>query len=463
MTVALRGTRREPVYTAQRSTDLTLGSPQREVVLSGQFTPVGSRVELDLDVGGLHEAPLGFHSTWELFYGPVGSVLTPVAQADALAAGVSRVKAVGACKGSGHASLVLTGLTPGTPVAYELTCAVVGYAGGNAVADPIRLGVSKLVNWPDSAHYLAASIAGPKLRIIRARHAFALRDEVLGDVTIPTFSNDVAVAPDGSRAATINTDHTITVVTINKETGALAVQGTYTVPGTTPGPNTCGVTPDGTGLWIGNIGTDRLQRMSLVDGTFGTAFNVGADPHRPRVSPDGTLVYVIAGGALQKVTAATGAVAASSPAITGANASSGLALSPDGTRAYVSASTNITEIRTSDMAVLSTVSVGAYGLQHLECFPDGRAIVGGAENNSNLDTIRHFRTNPLRAYVGWRHTAATTNRPVYGLKVTSVGAIYATDFGGDQLATWFGGVVYCHPTNDLMGPGIARLRAKGAR
>ncbi|MEO3760658.1 Ig-like domain-containing protein [Mycobacterium sp. B14F4] len=209
----------------------------------------------------------------------------------------------------------------------------------------------------------------------------------IADIPVGNNPFTTAVSPDGARAYVTNFDsNTVSVVDTARNT-VIA-----TIPVGT-GPLGVAVTPNGTRAYVANSGSSTVTVIDTA--TNGTStINLGpaggGSPWAVAISPDGTRVYVTnpGSGLVSVIDTATNTVIDTNPGMGGvqsiyvAGQPRSIALSPDGTRAYVGNVSNnkVSVINTATYAVTDTINVVApYGVA---VSPDGTRAYVTANYNS---------------------------------------------------------------------------------
>lgn len=67
----------------------------------------------------------------------------------------------------------------------------------------------------------------------------------------------------------------------------------------------------------------------------------------------------------------------------------------------------------------------------------------------------------MRGYTAW-HTPTGYPGSIYGMGLSEKGDIWVPNVNDGKVHVWFGGQVYLDPTSDLQGPGVCRVRVRGA-
>lgn len=454
-----------------------LTNPAITPLLTGSFTAKATTVLLDVDVSHFLFEPQGCHITWHLYYGPDGSVLTPVTQGASLAAGVvhKRLGATGASVSAVNPSVTLTGLTVGQVYDYEISAGVVGGAGALSITSAYALASSTVPTaWPNPLNIVAVrgNAAG---YIIRAQHEFGYTDAVHAtSVALTGAIGRVAITPDGTKAVFTNQGaHTVTVVNTGALTGAApTAQGTYTITGTTPAPNSIAIDPTGTYAYVVNTTTGTFARVTIADGTVQTPVSLGIGTGLGTtdivVSPDGANLYIVAAtaGRVLKVRLSDNNITTA----TLANAAC-CVVSPDGTKLYVAvrngASSRLHRYATSTLTSENNVAVGVAPFS-IDILPDGRGLLIVSDTTTaGTKQIQHFTnlTTTMDRYVEWANQLAalgqTANNAATDVSINQNGCIYVANNTLGKVNIWFGGEVNLDPTSDYWADRLA-VRALGA-
>ena len=185
-----------------------------------------------------------------------------------------------------------------------------------------------------------------------------------------------------------NSDNTVSII----DTTDRAVYATIS-SGVGTGPAGLGITPDGTGVYIGDRGESSV---SLIDTAANTASTILTDlaggVMGTSISPDGSTLYIDPGSTV-KVYDITGASPSLSETVNVGSGPTFTALSPDGQYVYVPnyGSNNVSIIDTEDEYSVSTVNVGTQ--PHCACAsPDGNYVYIvniGTDNVSVIETSGH--------------------------------------------------------------------------
>ena len=151
---------------------------------------------------------------------------------------------------------------------------------------------------------------------------------VTATVHVGTGPAGVAVSPNGTHLYVDNLGgNTVSVISTATNTATATIHVGNEPAGVA-------VSPDGTHLYVTNFGSNTVSVISTATNTVTATVPVGASPFSDAVSPDGSVVYVLnsADGTVSAINTATNKV------LTTINAGDGqgqIAVSPDGTQLYV--------------------------------------------------------------------------------------------------------------------------------
>ncbi len=186
------------------------------------------------------------------------------------------------------------------------------------------------------------------------------------------------------------------------------------------------VSPDGARVYVANLGTTELTVVDTAQGTARTL--AGVEVEDLAVSPDGHRIWVTTDSdTLTELDAATGAVVA---VAVGLDFAMGLAMSPDGSRVYVSdvVADALRVIDTASASLLATIPVGAdadpFGVA---VSPDGRRVF-----------VANGRANTVSVIDAAAGAVVATVPDLFsprGVAVTPDGRrVYVTDQGRDTVS-----------------------------
>jgi len=200
---------------------------------------------------------------------------------------------------------------------------------------------------------------------------------ITASITVGTYPQGVAAAPDGSRVYITNgRDGTISV--IDAHTNTLVVPDIKTQPD----PFGVCVSPDGN--WVYVTSTSGSDVVIMNSATFAqTLVKVQSKPTGIAISPDGSTLYVSNSGAnlVSVINVITRTVSYSIPTGTTPD---GLLLSPDGSKLYVvnTGSASISIFNTLTLALMSTVKVGAQPFGITQNADGSRLYVTNSQSNT---------------------------------------------------------------------------------
>ncbi len=239
--------------------------------------------------------------------------------------------------------------------------------------------------------------------VARVRNAVALAMVVLGVMAGPAYAQPYAyVLGQTDLPAPGNSGpQIVTVIDIAANTKVAAVTagtGCQCV-----GPNALALSPDGTTLYVinelGDTVTVIATASNQVVDTLSSAL-IGTGPIAVRVSPDNARLYVLGGAGIVSVIDRASRTRTGTVNLNVVQ-SRGLAVTPDGSRLYVSTygSHSVKVIDTASMTVVTTVPMAAGSLPlGVEASPDGKyAFVAGLSGNTV--TVISTATNTVAATI----------------------------------------------------------------
>jgi YVTN family beta-propeller protein len=225
----------------------------------------------------------------------------------------------------------------------------------------------------------------------------AATNKVTATIPVGSAPEGVAVSPDGTKVYVTNeVDNSVSVI----DTATNTVTATIAVGSQ---PFGVAVTPDGSKVYVTIIGFRFTgNTVSVID----TATNkvtaritVGFSPSGVAVNPDGSTVYVATTDLVAPVNTVSVIAVASEMVTTtiilgtprnGASSPSGVAVSPDGSKVYVTNGgfNTVSVIDTVTNTVIATIPVGLFPLG-VAVSPDGSKVYvtnGGFNSVSVIDT-----------------------------------------------------------------------------
>lgn len=244
----------------------------------------------------------------------------------------------------------------------------------------------------------------------------------LTNVTAGTNPFGVVFDPDGSRVFITNMGSD-NVTVINTVTNTVIT--TLTVG---DDPRGIAITPDGQKLYIANFGDDNVSVFNAQTLMSITTIGVGIEPFGVAVSPDGLRVYVTNSmdNDVTEINTATDMVVA--PDIPVGNNPRGIVFSTDGLRAFVANSgpNNVGIISVMGRNQTSTISVGS-NPRGINITPDGLRLYVSNSGSANVSVI-NTTTNMVTGTVN----VGTTPR---GVGVSPDGAfVYVANEGSDNVS-----------------------------
>ncbi len=239
---------------------------------------------------------------------------------------------------------------------------------------------NKAVNTGSSAAFAyVPGIVGGNVGIFDAS-TYALSSAITSGFTNPYA---VAATPDGTEVWVTDSGTNIVSVisTATNEVTATVVVGIY--------PHGIAITPDGTTAYVANTGPNTgrggSETVSVIDvasqSVKGT-ITVGEGPQVVTVSPDGSLVFVTCADGVYAIKTSNGSVSKARAELRHPH---GVAVTPDGTQAYV------TDSEHDEVVVLDTSSLRAVGRVAVGKTPWNTAFTADGSSayvtNANDDTV----------------------------------------------------------------------------
>ena len=239
---------------------------------------------------------------------------------------------------------------------------------------------NKAVNTSSSAAFAyVPGIVGGNVGIFDAS-TYALSSAITSGFTNPYA---VAATPDGTEVwVTDSGTNVVSVIsTATNEVTATVVVGIY--------PHGIAITPDGTTAYVANTGPNTgrggSETVSVIDvasqSVKGT-ITVGEGPQVVTVSPDGSLVFVTCADGVYAIKTSNGSVSKARAELRHPH---GVAVTPDGTQAYV------TDSEHDEVVVLDTSSLRAVGRVAVGKTPWNTAFTADGSSayvtNANDDTV----------------------------------------------------------------------------
>ena len=254
------------------------------------------------------------------------------------------------------------------PIAAE---SITGFAAGPAT----QPGAQALALSPDGALlYVADNLTGGVVRIVTLATRTFVSSAPFGPDLIPTA---VVACPDGTRVyvSVVDPAHTVAdfIAVLDAQSGGSLAAPIVLGPGAAPS----GIVfaPDGGRAYVANRGTNAVSVIDVASSTAGAALTGFNAPTAVAVTPDGAKVLVVNSGD-HTITAVDIQTAGGSPPqiiATAAGTTSslaGIAVSPDGSHAYVSdaLANTVSEIGSSGVI---TIALAGNGLGSVSSAPAG--------------------------------------------------------------------------------------------
>lgn len=207
---------------------------------------------------------------------------------------------------------------------------------------------------PDGTRAYVNSILHNYVWVIDANPLDSQYNKVVATVTVGSSGRGIAVTPDGTRAYVANYDtDNLSVIDTSTETVSATVGLNYA------GPGALAITPDGTRAYVVIAGGNttgyevRVVDTNPADSAYNSVVGdvtVGRSPQSVAITPDGTRAYVLNGGngdpsTVSVIDTNTADSTTYNQVIATISLGSvyyahSIAITPDGTRAYVTAPRN---------------------------------------------------------------------------------------------------------------------------
>jgi YVTN family beta-propeller protein/VCBS repeat-containing protein len=243
---------------------------------------------------------------------------------------------------------------------------------------PIAQGPEGVAATPDGTRVYVASISDIVSVIDTATNTVTATIDLSPDPNTVEVLGDVAISPDGSRAYVTHFAGEVTVI----DTATNTVVTTFTAG---IHASRVAVRPDGARLYVSNFQEGTVTVVDTATYTVVTTIPVTDFPDDIVVSPDGSRVYV-GDDEVTVIDTATNTVVATIDVPD----SRGVAVSPDGTYLFV-ANINFNSVSVVDTAtntVVANIPVGGNGPWRVAVSPDGtRAYVIDFGNDGTLTVI----------------------------------------------------------------------------
>lgn len=449
---------------ADDSVGLVAPGPHGKLLLSDQFTPTASKATIDVSgIAEFLESGLG-HGKIELYYGDpslapfvanIGEFNQP------LPAGVTRlpVGVVGSRVGPFSLRQEITGLTPGAPVAFEISVQIVG-------------GQMWVPSLPEAVTYAAiqksfdfyglfpgtgrkpgdvfvALRGATKVMVLKSNHYLNTgEDTLVGSVTLTSSANAMRLAmlADGSKVLAPNYDtNKLAVVTVP----ALGLTE-VSLPASRTGPSDAAVTPDGATAYVVCYSSGHVCKFDVAAGTFDDSktLSLGATNSALIVSinPAGTRLYVsmIASRTIKvlDITGSTPTVVATiGPLGTGGDMISRVAVAPDDVKGYVVVGTKIYPITLANNTVGTGVAHGIPSPGPPRVMSDNTALfIPNFAQGANTSQVYQFNLPELSLFQKWPNLfGAVTRSSAPEIVLSPFGAIFVPHNEAFALNVWPGG------------------------
>jgi YVTN family beta-propeller protein len=253
-----------------------------------------------------------------------------------------------------------------------------------------------IVASPDGQHVYVTNHHPRKVSVISTQSNLVVANI---DVAIKPFQ--IAITPDGSTVYVSCQDACDYVTAIS--TASNTVKGYTSVPG--GAQSGLDVTPDGSKLYV----SSNSETMNVLDATTGallTTVPVGSSTGAVAVAPDGSTVYAGASnGNLNVISTATNTVTATIPVGSAGNLR-GMALTSDGSAAYVADwdAGTVSVIDTGTRAKTATIPVGtnpySFGKFIQKTPSTFKGFFAPVDNLPSLNTMKAGAAVPIKFSLG---------------------------------------------------------------
>jgi YVTN family beta-propeller protein len=260
-------------------------------------------------------------------------------------------------------------------------------------------------------------------------------NSAVATIPVPNGAVAVAVTPDGTRAYVVGNGVVSVIDTAtNTVVGSPIPVGSFRF-GLLVG---IAITPNGSSVYVANGGSGTVSVIDTASNTVVDTISVGTTPSGIAITPDGTHAYVVDSnvGAANGVTSKVFVIDIATNAVVGTipvgSVPVGIAITPDGTHAYVgnSESGSISVIDIATNTVVDTISE-EFGPVAVAITPDGTHVyvvnvfLDTAQSVSVIDTASNtFVGSPIPV-------GDTLGSSLMGLAVTPDGTgVYVVNSGG---------------------------------
>jgi len=156
-------------------------------------------------------------------------------------------------------------------------------------------------------------------------------------------------------------------------------------------PIIAAATPNGTRLYVTNTLLNNVWVVDTISDTVIDTITVGPNPWGVAITPDGKRAYVAAGGIIDVIDTDTNRVIHT---ISDIDNPIGIAITPDGTRAYVAnGAGTVSVVDTGTDTIIATIPIldrfglPAFGLSAIVITPDGTRAYVVSSNTGQIDVI----------------------------------------------------------------------------
>lgn len=456
---------------ATGAVNVTLTDPQAVPILESQFVAKATTVRLSVRVCGRGAGVTGGTMILGVCDSTLGRRPRPSTQAEANSApagityyylGVIAPSALNVDltkypQGQGNQAtvyrdVILTGLTVGHTYFLDVTATIVGGAdtaplatGLHAYSDymidvvPTTGGTNKV--------YVGYGINNAGTQVVNVTSTLPYKPPTLG-VLIPGsgYVQHVRATPDGTKVlvASYITATNAPLYVINTATDTITA--TYNL---TDYVSRIAVAPNSATAWLARQTSKTVVPMTIATGALGTPITLTGTPVGVAVSPDGSAVWVCqsAPNVIRTFHTADGSSAGADITLPNGYEAYDIVFTPDGTKAYVTASGAgggyVHEINTATRTVTRSLQLTAanVGLPTLAIFPgDTPRTLLVWSNAVQANSIYQVDILDWTVYVTWGCLTGGNAGFSWG-RLTSTGDILAGDFTNAKLDYWLGGSV----------------------
>lgn len=340
-----------------------------------------------------------------------------------------------------YRDVILTGLTVGATYYLDVTAGIVGGADTIAIkaeahayydytvcAVPTASGTNKA--------YVGYSATGGGVQVVNVNCMLPYTPMSNGALIATGPVVHLAATPDHTKVVVATSTPSVQVIATATDT----VTATYAI---SPYANQVVIAPNSATAWLLRS-NNTVVPMTIATGALGTAITLTGNPAAGVVSPDGTKLWVCQDSGSNLVRTFNTADGSSAGAdLPAAAAPTAICITPDGSKVYVAAGGVIYEIATSTRTVTRAITfAGAnVGTPCIALFPgDTPRTLLVWTNAAAATAIYQIDLIDWTVYTSWGCLSGGNAGFAYGC-LTSTGDILAADFTNARLNHWQGGSV----------------------